>query len=139
MTDKPTAARDAYGHIAPKFAQVTDEVLFGLSYDYVGDLSETVALMWPSPRDAARSPPPCGEGWGVGVHNGSPSLGHPHPSPLPQAGEGARRARSEFSGHQRSSPHNTRSRLYLFGSSSAMPTASTAPSGPGTSTRALRS
>ncbi len=25
----------------------TDEVLFGLSYDYVGDLSETVALMWP--------------------------------------------------------------------------------------------
>ncbi len=29
MSDKPTAARDAYGHIAPKFAQVTDEVLFG--------------------------------------------------------------------------------------------------------------
>src|SRR5215469_2150182 len=26
----------------------TDPVLFGLSYDYVGDLSETVALMWPS-------------------------------------------------------------------------------------------
>ena len=25
----------------------TDPVLFGLSYDYVGDLSETVALMWP--------------------------------------------------------------------------------------------
>src|ERR1700758_3748516 len=25
----------------------TDSVLFGLSYDYVGDLSETVALMWP--------------------------------------------------------------------------------------------
>jgi DNA ligase-1 len=24
-------------------------VLFGLSYDYVGDLSETVALMWPAP------------------------------------------------------------------------------------------
>src|SRR5712675_783427 len=24
-----------------------DPVLFGLSYDYVGDLSETVALMWP--------------------------------------------------------------------------------------------
>jgi len=29
MSDKPTAARDAYGHLAPKFAQVTDEVLFG--------------------------------------------------------------------------------------------------------------
>jgi DNA ligase-1 len=26
-----------------------DPVLFGLSWDYVGDLSETVALMWPSP------------------------------------------------------------------------------------------
>jgi len=29
MSDKPTAARDAYGHLAPKFAEVTDEVLFG--------------------------------------------------------------------------------------------------------------
>src|ERR1700754_4571648 len=27
----------------------TDPVLFALSYDYVGDLSETVALMWPAP------------------------------------------------------------------------------------------
>ena len=30
----------------------TDPVLFGLSWDYVGDLSETVALMWPA-RDQA--------------------------------------------------------------------------------------
>src|SRR3989441_10290156 len=29
-------------------AERTDPVLFGLSYDYVGDLSETVALMWPA-------------------------------------------------------------------------------------------
>lgn len=29
MSDKPTAARDAYGHLAPKFAEITDEVLFG--------------------------------------------------------------------------------------------------------------
>jgi 4-carboxymuconolactone decarboxylase len=29
MSDKPTAARDAYGQLAPKFAEVTDEVLFG--------------------------------------------------------------------------------------------------------------
>ncbi|RYD93166.1 MAG: carboxymuconolactone decarboxylase family protein, partial [Sphingomonadales bacterium] len=29
MSDKPTAARNAYGHLAPKFAEVTDEVLFG--------------------------------------------------------------------------------------------------------------
>src|SRR5208282_5717118 len=30
-------------------AERTDPVLFELSYDYVGDLSETVALMWPGP------------------------------------------------------------------------------------------
>ncbi|MGU3494637.1 cisplatin damage response ATP-dependent DNA ligase [Xanthobacteraceae bacterium A53D] len=29
----------------------TDPVLFGMSYDYVGDLSETVALMWPIPKE----------------------------------------------------------------------------------------
>ncbi len=39
------------------------------------------------------SPPPCGEGSGVGIDNGTPSLGRPHPNPLPQAGEGARPAR----------------------------------------------
>src|SRR6185312_15747187 len=27
-----------------------DPVLFAMSYDYVGDLSETVALMWPRPE-----------------------------------------------------------------------------------------
>src|SRR5947207_6756268 len=32
----------------------TDPVLFGWSYDYVGDLAETVALMWPAaPTNAA--------------------------------------------------------------------------------------
>ncbi|WP_424629109.1 cisplatin damage response ATP-dependent DNA ligase [Bradyrhizobium sp. SYSU BS000235] len=36
----------------------TDPVLFALSYDYVGDLSETVALMWPADRRATNSPPP---------------------------------------------------------------------------------
>ena len=35
-------------------AERTDPVLFGLSYDYVGDLSETVALIWPARR--RRSP-----------------------------------------------------------------------------------
>src|SRR5262245_773480 len=30
--------------------QRADPVLFGLSWDYVGDLSETIALMWPAPR-----------------------------------------------------------------------------------------
>jgi DNA ligase-1 len=37
------------GVIRALIAQRTDEVLFALSYDYVGDLSETVALMWPAP------------------------------------------------------------------------------------------
>jgi len=36
-----------------------DPVLFGLSYDYVGDLSETVALMWPKAASPlAHNPPP---------------------------------------------------------------------------------
>ena len=35
----------------------TDPVLFRLSYDYVGDLSETVALIWPA-RFGVNEPPP---------------------------------------------------------------------------------
>src|SRR4029450_3942146 len=50
----------------------TDPVLFGLSYDYVGDLSETVALMWPKV-----------------VHRDESLLGHPSPPPSPARGEGA--------------------------------------------------
>ncbi len=34
----------------------TDPVLFALSYDYVGDLSETVALMWPQTPDPQPAP-----------------------------------------------------------------------------------
>jgi len=37
------------GLIRSLIAERTDPVLFELSYDYVGDLSETVALMWPGP------------------------------------------------------------------------------------------
>ena len=45
------------GIIRALIAERTDPVLFALSYDYVGDLSETVALMWPvaSSPDATRS------------------------------------------------------------------------------------
>jgi len=43
-------------------AERVDPYLFGLSYDYVGDLSETVALLWPAP------PPSAG---GIG-HNAPP-------------------------------------------------------------------
>ena len=34
----------------------TDPVLFALSYDYVGDLAETVALMWPAGAGAGDAP-----------------------------------------------------------------------------------
>ncbi|MGL5361320.1 MAG: cisplatin damage response ATP-dependent DNA ligase [Bosea sp. (in: a-proteobacteria)] len=37
------------GLIRALVAERTDPTLFALSYDYVGDLSETVALMWPAP------------------------------------------------------------------------------------------
>src|SRR5436853_4875714 len=42
------------GIIRALVAERTDPVLFGLSYDYVGDLSETVALIWPV--DSAKRP-----------------------------------------------------------------------------------
>jgi DNA ligase-1 len=48
------------GLIRDLIAARTDPVLFELSYDYVGDLSETVALMWPMPEP------------GVAGHNLSP-------------------------------------------------------------------
>src|SRR6202789_51387 len=50
------------GLIRDLIAARTDPVLFALSYDHVGDLSETVALMWPSPLHAPSAPlppPPC--------------------------------------------------------------------------------
>ncbi|HSU06190.1 MAG TPA: ATP-dependent DNA ligase, partial [Acetobacteraceae bacterium] len=48
-TAKPGLIRDLA-------ASRTDPVLFGWSYDYVGDLAETVALMWPAAPTNA--PPP---------------------------------------------------------------------------------
>lgn len=45
------------GLIRGLIAERTDPVLFGLSYDYVGDLAETVALMWPTETKANRAPP----------------------------------------------------------------------------------
>jgi DNA ligase-1 len=43
------------GLIRSLIAERTDPVLFALSYDYVGDLSETVALMWPVSSSPARA------------------------------------------------------------------------------------
>jgi len=50
------------GLIRDLIASRTDPVLFALSYDYVGDLSETVALMWPKSSPS----PACGGGPGWG-------------------------------------------------------------------------
>ncbi|MBR0777179.1 ATP-dependent DNA ligase [Bradyrhizobium diazoefficiens] len=72
---KPALIRDL-------IASRTDPVLFGLSYDYVGDLSETVALMWPKR---------------VPSHDES-FPGYPPPQPSPTRGEGAQlRARRQTS------------------------------------------
>jgi ATP-dependent DNA ligase len=54
------------GIIRALIAERTDPVLFALSHDYVGDLSETVALMWPArqaavPSQTQRAPSPRGE------------------------------------------------------------------------------
>ncbi len=61
------------GLIRDLIAARTDPVLFALSYDYVGDLSETVALMWPKAENN---------------REGS-LLGYPPPQPSPTRGEGA--------------------------------------------------
>ncbi len=70
-----------------------DPVLFALSHNYVGDLAETTALIWPGPRH--QDPPPsAGEGArGAGVRGErrprlaaldqtSPEAGFPSPAPL---------------------------------------------------------
>jgi DNA ligase-1 len=61
------------GLIRDLIADRTDPVLFALSYDYVGDLSETVALMWPKRA----------------FNDDESLLGHPSPPPSPTRGEGA--------------------------------------------------
>jgi DNA ligase-1 len=64
------------GLIRDLIVERTDPVLFGLSYDYVGDLSETVALMWPKRA----------------VDYDESFRGHPFPPPSPASGEGAERS-----------------------------------------------
>ena len=59
------------GVIRTLIAERTDPVLFELSYDYVGDLSETVALMWPAPQARSVPSPASGGGKGGGI---APSL-----------------------------------------------------------------
>ena len=85
------------GMIRALIAERTEPELFALSYDYVGDLSETVALMWPTsipPRDFLSSPPPlrgrstAKGGREEGAFEGSDSTVYPPPCPSPSRGEG---------------------------------------------------
>jgi ATP-dependent DNA ligase len=64
------------GLIRDLIMERADPVLFALSYDYVGDLSETVALMWPK----------------GGANYGESFPGYPSPQPSPASGEGAQRS-----------------------------------------------
>jgi DNA ligase-1 len=76
------------GIIRALIAERTDEILFALSYDYVGDLSETVALMWTASPSARSLPSPLrggstrearrGGGGSINAHLSTPT---PNPSP----------------------------------------------------------
>src|SRR5215471_18054706 len=46
------------GLIRALISERVDQVLFEWSWDYVGDLAETVALMWPRPDAPARANKP---------------------------------------------------------------------------------
>jgi DNA ligase-1 len=96
LTGALTFAHAKPGLIRSLIAERTDPVLFELSYDYVGDLSETIALMWPKPLAARAHSPLVGEG-GREVTGGrgwvqqrqSPlaqDLATPTPGPSPQGG-----------------------------------------------------
>src|SRR5207248_952096 len=78
------------GIIRALIAERTDPVLFELSWDYVGDLSETVALMWPvSPRARSTPSPLEREGWGGGSSAEARSVRSnrtPTPNPSPASG-----------------------------------------------------
>ncbi len=56
ITGELTFAAAKAGLIRELAETRTDPVLFALSYDYVGDLAETVALMWPT-KPTNQSPP----------------------------------------------------------------------------------
>ncbi|MEM9224296.1 MAG: cisplatin damage response ATP-dependent DNA ligase [Pseudomonadota bacterium] len=68
FTDELSFQNAKPGLIRALIAERTDPVLFALSRDYVGDLSETVALMWPArPRASAE---------GLMGHNNPPEGPH---------------------------------------------------------------
>ncbi|MFM9972991.1 MAG: cisplatin damage response ATP-dependent DNA ligase [Beijerinckiaceae bacterium] len=84
MTGGLSFAQAKAGLIRQLISERTDPVLFALSYDYVGDLSETAALLWPatiSPDPAPGSSPgsgppsPQGEGMSASVPTLSTVIG----------------------------------------------------------------
>jgi DNA ligase-1 len=90
------------GLIRDLIAARTDPVLFALSYDYVGDLSETVALMWPSSLHGRSAPSPaCGGGLGWGSATSAVAEKEPAPGSLrdptsPASGRGEEAAPSSL-------------------------------------------
>ena len=92
------------GLIRDLIAARTDPVLFALSYDYVGDLSETVALMWPARRENSfpgYPPPQPSPTRGEGA---DAAIARPVPSPL--VGEGQGGGHREHDAHDRRHRHN---------------------------------
>jgi DNA ligase 1 len=97
---KPALIRDL-------IAERTDPVLFALSYDYVGDLSETVALMWPK-----RVPPLLPRSGGEGLGGGSASarfdmdsgLAEAPPTPDPSPPRALRVEGGGIAGHNNPPP-----------------------------------
>ncbi len=74
------------GLIRDLIAARTDPVLFALSYDYVGDLSETVALMWPQTAHVSVPSRLVGEGQGRRVSGIAPLPDRFAIRPPPQGG-----------------------------------------------------
>jgi DNA ligase 1 len=109
MTGQLVFANAKAGMIRALIAERVDPELFALSYDYVGDLSETVALMWPV-RNGGTSGgpfPSLPHGWGgqcpLPADRSKHTLdGLMEPSPL--AGEGWEGARDAAIGHNRPPP-----------------------------------
>src|SRR4051812_37723806 len=78
------------GIIRALIAERTDAVLFGLSWDYVGDLSETVALMWPSSPLPPRSGGEGAGGGGLAADSIHAVMGEAPPTPNPSPPRAAR-------------------------------------------------
>jgi DNA ligase-1 len=92
------------GLIRDLIADRTDPVLFALSYDYVGDLSETVALMWPKAAD----------------HRESSLPGYPPPQPPDQVRGRLSPARGEGAAQQSENPSRQKSQGSIVPPSSAL-------------------